>query len=199
MIPNKSEEVNAYEVAKANKSKRYYTGRPCTRGHITERLTSSKECVECKREREKIKYQEKSQSEYRKQLYAVGREEKIQKQKEYTRRRYAEVVAYGRSWREQNKNRIKRYMKERAGLYAFHAACRRARVKQATPAWAELEHIKTLYEQAASLTVAVGVEHAVDHIIPITNDLVCGLHCVANLQIITREENATKSNKFQIE
>lgn len=32
---------------------RYYTGKPCVRGHVSERMTSTKTCVNCKNEREK--------------------------------------------------------------------------------------------------------------------------------------------------
>ena len=192
-------EVNAREDAKSNGKKRYFTGIPCAQGHLSERLTSSGECIGCKRAREQRRHKEGGQIEYRKQLYAANREEKIQKQKEYTIRRYNDVAAYGAAWREQNKDRIKQYVKENAGLYAFHSACRRKKVKQATPTWAELDQIKLLYEQAALLTLHTGVEHAVDHSIPIINNLVCGLHCVANLRVITRAENAAKSNKFSID
>lgn len=36
----------------------------------------------------------------------------------------------------------------------------------------------------------------VDHIIPLKNELVCGLHTADNLQIISARENMTKGNKF---
>lgn len=39
----------------------------------------------------------------------------------------------------------------------------------------------------------------VDHDVPITHDLVCGLHCVANLQYLTAEANLKKHNKFNPE
>lgn len=198
MIHNRSKEVNLHtaDTTKAQGVKRYYTGIPCAQGHLEDRLTSSNECVECKRVRERRKYQERRQIDYRKQLYELNREEKLRKQKEYVMRRYDDVIVYSKGWREQNKDQIRQYRKENAGLYAFHTACRRKKVRQATPTWAELDQIKLLYEQAAAFTKNTGVEYAVDHFVPITNDLVCGLHCIANLRIITRHENATKSNKF---
>lgn len=41
--------------------------------------------------------------------------------------------------------------------------------------------------------------HEVDHIIPLNHPLVCGLHCVANLQYLTVEANREKSNKWKPE
>jgi hypothetical protein len=38
------------------------------------------------------------------------------------------------------------------------------------------------------------VEHDVDHIAPRRSKLVCGLHCEANLQVLTGAENCTKTN-----
>lgn len=38
----------------------------------------------------------------------------------------------------------------------------------------------------------------VDHIIPLKHDLVCGLHVVANLQIIPGSENLSKNNRFVV-
>lgn len=34
---------------------RYFTGRPCVRGHVSERMTSTRTCTECKAERESIR------------------------------------------------------------------------------------------------------------------------------------------------
>ena len=39
-------------------------------------------------------------------------------------------------------------------------------------------------------------ETHIDHIIPLQNRLVCGLHCISNLQAIPAEDNLSKFNKF---
>ena len=43
----------------------------------------------------------------------------------------------------------------------------------------------------------VKIKYEVDHIIPLNNDLVCGLHVASNLQIIPQKKNTVKGNVFQ--
>ena len=61
---------------------------------------------------------------------------------------------------------------------------------QATPHWANQEVIKQIYKEATEKGMHV------DHIVPLNNPLVCGLHCEFNLQILPATENLRKSNKF---
>lgn len=70
------------------------------------------------------------------------------------------------------------------------------RERQAMPAWADKKAIEAIYRRAVLLTKSTGVPHEVDHIIPLKGRNVCGLHCEANLRVITKQENRRKSNLF---
>jgi len=78
-------------------------------------------------------------------------------------------------------------------------ARRRATEKQAGVSWKDTEWevfaMKEIYSMASKRTKVTGVIHEVDHIVPLQSALVCGLHCSDNLQILTRLENRSKSNK----
>lgn len=73
--------------------------------------------------------------------------------------------------------------------YREKSARRRAAKIQATPSWADKEKIKQIY-----LNCPTGWH--VDHIIPLNNSLVCGLHVHNNLQCIPAKDNLEKSNIF---
>lgn len=93
----------------------------------------------------------------------------------------------GKKWRDANKDRIR-----------FYANARRAMKLQATPKWAEeeWEQILALYAEAQRLEQETGIKYHVDHIIPLQSELVCGLHCLSNLRVITQKENNQKNNKL---
>jgi hypothetical protein len=74
------------------------------------------------------------------------------------------------------------------------SAKRRASKMQATPAWADLEAIKGMY-QLATIFNRTGMNLQVDHIVPLQSDLVCGLHCEANLQLLPASDNISKGNR----
>lgn len=63
----------------------------------------------------------------------------------------------------------------------------------ATPDWVDREALKRLHAEAKRLTVETGVQHVVDHIVPINHPYVCGLTVPWNLRVITWRQNASKS------
>ena len=67
------------------------------------------------------------------------------------------------------------------------------RIWDATPLWAEREKTVAVYREAARRREQ-GEDVVVDHIVPLSNPLVCGLHWHGNLQVIDRQANAHKSN-----
>ena len=78
-----------------------------------------------------------------------------------------------------------------------HGAAARAyyqRIWQCQPAWANRDMIRAIYHAAGNLR-AQGYDVEVDHIVPLRNPLVCGLHVPRNLRIVDRRENQFRSNK----
>lgn len=77
-----------------------------------------------------------------------------------------------------------------SGYKAAQAGRRRARRARQTPVWAvDSKKVRDMY-----LTCPEG--YHVDHIVPLTSDVVCGLHVVENLQHLLAAENIRKQNKF---
>jgi hypothetical protein len=86
------------------------------------------------------------------------------------------------------------YQKTNPHLINALNAKRKARKLQATPAWADLEAIKGIYLLAAIFN-RTGMDIHVDHIVPLISDKVCGLHCEANLQLLSASDNISKGNR----
>ena len=122
---------------------RYFTGRPCKRGHVAERYRHGA-CVECGRAQSASWYAANS----------------------------AKGMAANRKWAQANPGR----RGERAGR------------ERATVCNCCTNAERTAIYDSARMLGAV-----VDHIIPICAG---GIHCVANLQVLSAEQNREKHTRY---
>ena len=155
--------------AKALGMKWFFTGKPCARGHSAQRNMRS-ECYECKSARNK-------------------------KWKEDNKVRHEE---YQRRYQEENRDYFRNYSR-------FSANCRRARERRkflekagtlnvSDPIWQlwNKERVKQLRRVAKQYEEWTGIRFEVDHIVPIIDEKVCGLHWHGNLQLIPMRLNRLK-------
>jgi len=91
---------------------------------------------------------------------------------------------------EKNREHKRKWDKAHPENRLAYKARRRAKKLNATPLWADQETLLEIYAKAR----AEGME--VDHIVPLSNPMVCGLHVPDNLQLLTGSENRKKGNRF---
>lgn len=181
--------------AKAQGAPYYFTGEPCKHGHIAPRKTKGA-CVECLKA-EWLKAAE-TRAEY---FRAYNQSEAGQKAKrEYYKKNKAEVIARAQARPDEDKRRYKKNHKvTNPDMYKELVSLRRRRFRLATPKWLSAEQkleIRLKYRLAIELSRRTGVRHAVDHIVPLQGEAVCGLHVPWNLEVITQEENLKKYNRL---
>lgn len=136
----------------------------------------------------------------RDKVYYQANKEFITKQMSVYRQANKEAIAeYAKAYRAANREtlleREKAYKKDNRPLYNALSAKRKATKLKATPAWADSEVIKGMYQLAAIFN-RTGMNLHVDHIVPLQSDFVCGLHCEANLQLMPASDNISKGNRY---
>jgi hypothetical protein len=181
-----------------------------------------KYCLECKRAKNRSHYNQNKQAykdrakvwaednrERRREIANAYDARNREKVREYNAARADDVNARRRElyasdasirsriqtrtneWYHENKHRP-----EVRATRAELCAVRQRSLKQATPPWADKDEIRAVYEECQMLNDITGIQHNVDHIVPITSDVVCGLHVACNLRVIPAEENRSKGNKL---
>jgi hypothetical protein len=141
-----------------------------------------------------------NKQEYDRQYYLKNKEKRKKQIKEWEENNKDKRKEYHKNWHLKNKDRRNKAAKIRAKnnreVWNERWAFRKALKLQATPKWADLEKIKVLYEKAKWLESLTGLKYHVDHVIPLVNDNVCGLHCWYNLQILEASLNIGKGNRY---
>lgn len=202
------------DYARENGLQKYFTGKVCKNGHISERYVKSKMCIECsimhkknipkevKKERARIQYEKKrlcpSYKKRRKIYEKKWREENKDYLDKYRIEYYSlnreKVNEQIRNWQRENKEKHREYCrsweKNNRGKLREKSIRRYIRKIQGCPDIQEVrDEVRKIYDNCPD-----GMH--VDHIIPINSPLVCGLHVSWNLQYLTPEENARKGNRF---
>jgi hypothetical protein len=175
--------------------KYYFTGEPCKHGHVAPRKTKGV-CLDCLRN----EWEEgnKKRAAY---FAAYNKSEAGQAAKQRYYEANKELVKEKASARsEDSKQRYrKKWAEENVVVLRAFTKARRRKHRLATPNWltaAQFKDIRAIYEHAILLSKTTGEAYAVDHIIPLQHEAVCGLHVPWNLRVITRVENAKKSNRI---
>ena len=159
------------ELRRREQGATYFTGKPCKRGHISPRYAGNQTCVACTQEQ---------------QMRAeAARRERMKSQPGFAAHRRAQRAASSRASNKKHRDR------KNAEWAKWHADR-----LQRTPKWADLKAIRAVYTAARRVTRLTGVEHHVDHIVPMRGKLVSGLHIAENLRVLPGPENLAKGSKF---
>lgn len=208
VIPRKS--------AQALGLKRYFTAKPCPKGHVDERQTATGSCFGCKAAIDKTRERD---PEYMRQYLAQYRRDNLDKFEVYKERArakpgymqkvYAHTVEYRKRMREsvlanQRRYRNQRYASDPAYRCAILLRCMLRRTPSRKVAYGAQDLVKRMECQfKPGMSWDNYGEWEIDHKKPIAAFLKQGktdarlIHALANLQPLWSAENRSKSDYFK--
>lgn len=197
--------------AKKTRDNRYYTGKPCKRGHIAHRKTHNGQCVFCAVEDAVKRYSLRKDRcrEIARNFHYRHREKQLKKMKKYSidnsekekarRKIYNENHREKRSlttreWHKRNKEHTAAYRNSRKELYAVHARNRRAKQKCSggSHTLSEIIILRARQRNRCALCKCYLDKTHVDHIVPICRG---GSNDIRNIQILCPTCNMKKNRK----
>jgi 5-methylcytosine-specific restriction endonuclease McrA len=188
-----SGQIVTREEARATGLKRFFIGERCSHGHIAERYVSSTGCVAC------VLLRYRADPQRVKDAAVTWRRANPEKAAEIASRatmkwRRAnrapeELLAAQHAWRQQNPEQYR--------ALAARANTRSRGAPQGKFSGADLrELLRRQKGRCAICGGRLGSRYEIDHIVPVSRG---GAHDKANLQIVHRGCNVSKSNKDPIE
>lgn len=195
------------------KSPTRYFGKVCEKHPELngERRLANRSCVACSREqvheRQRKKREEGDQQflEMRRRHVRESYYRDHEKSKElgkenaaaYRKRHPEALERWNEKLKEQRAQDPERFKQYEQTKYERHFAkiVQRVRLREEAlqkriPTWANREAIDAIYAEARRMNMTV------DHIVPLRGKTVSGLHVENNLQLLSREDNARKGNRF---
>lgn len=171
--------------------RRYFTGKPCSRGHVTWRFVQGG-CVDCRREDGRAR-PKPAHAEMSRRWRAENPEAWKASQKRSLARHRDRVRARLAAWREKNVEHERAYRKDNKGKSLERAWRRRARLRQ-------VENTLTKSDVDELIVVQGGrcaecgrkAKLTLDHIKPL---VLGGAHTRQNAQMLCRSCNCSKGGK----
>ena len=156
-----------------------------------------KEASKRYREKHKEKIIAKSRAAYLANPTKANEATKKSRKKHYDR-----YLAYSKKYEAENKEsrllKSRLYSKNNPHKVAAISSKRRAKQKNATPIWSDVEKTKKIYKLRDRLNQMAGyIKYHVDHVIPLNAKIASGLHVYNNLKIELASVNMSKRNTFE--
>jgi len=114
-----------------------------------------------------------------------------------------------RKWRRNNRVAHRDYIRsyrrpslvnmltDESEIWFERDARKRKLLKRATPMWVDTNRVRNLYQKTISLNKKYqGLGFVVHHIVPISHPLVCGLHTIENMEIVSSSRKKQLGRKF---
>ena len=199
--------------AKETGAMRYFTGKPCRNGHVSERWTSTAICVACNKLIHKPNMSAEQKEKDRIRSLNYGRKHmakataKVKQWRidnpgardvwdaDYRSRKRQQCRDANTRWREKRPDYFKEYQQKNIERFRAHRRNRKARVKAAPgshTAQDVAELLKAQRGRCGYCRVSLGAGYHVDHIIPIKRG---GSNYRHNLQLLCEPCNLSKGAK----
>lgn len=191
MLPTSKEEARRLGL------RRYFTGRPCKRGHLSARDMNGR-CLECRsivdvaiRRRHYLKHHEKIRAKGRRRYANLSPELKKASQDRWTRQRQH----YAKQNPERERQRHKKYYDKNKERWASYVHARRARQHQAGGRYTPADILKIRIAQGDRCAICRKCLYdrgEIDHVIPLA---LGGSNDPSNLELLCMPCNRFKSDK----